>query len=60
MEENEINVAEENELDISDELLKNISIEGLADLKIEVDDMVTKLQQIIKKCDDCLNSYEEV
>lgn len=47
---------EEKTLNISEELLENLSIEELAELKVEVDDMVSKLDNIIEICDETLNS----
>ncbi len=43
-------------LNISDELLDNLSVDNLVDLKIEVDDMVSKIDRLIEKCDTTLNS----
>lgn len=34
----------------------NISLEKLAELKIEVDDLVNGLENIIETCDESLNS----
>ncbi len=47
----------ENEiLNISDELLDNISVDNLTDLKIEVDEINAKLDDIISRCNSALNS----
>lgn len=43
-------------LEISDELLQNLSIEQIAELKIEIDDLLTKLDNILDTCDVALNS----
>ena len=43
-------------LDISQETLDNLTIEELADLKIRVDDLSEKLQNIIATCDEAINS----
>ena len=43
-------------LDISQETLDNLTIEELADLKIRVDDLSEKIQNIITKCDETINS----
>ena len=47
---------EENKLNISDELLENLSVEELADLKIQVDELAQKIEDIIATCDEALNS----
>lgn len=47
---------EENELKISDEILENISIENLADLKVEVDELMNDLNDIVNDCNVAINS----
>ena len=47
---------EEKTLNISEEVLNNLSIEELADLKIEVDELVNGLKNIVEECDEALNS----
>lgn len=47
---------EEKTLNISDELLDNLSIDDIAELKVEVDDMVNELDNIIEACNETLNS----
>lgn len=47
---------DKNMLNISEELLQNLSVEDLADLKVEVEDLLLKLDNIIEKCDEALNS----
>ena len=46
---------EENKFNISDELLENLSVENLVDLKIEVDELSRKLEDILETCDEALN-----
>ncbi|MCR5146555.1 MAG: hypothetical protein K6B70_04340 [Clostridia bacterium] len=47
---------EENGLKISDEILQNISVEDLADLKVEVDELVNDLQDLVDECNEAINS----
>ena len=47
---------EEKTLNISEEVLDNLEIEQIAELKVEVDDIVNGLKNIIEKCDEALNS----
>ncbi len=51
---------EENEeiITINKEDLQNMSVEELVDLKIELDDMLREVEELIAKCDDVLE--EEV
>ena len=44
------------EIKISDEVLKNISVEELVDLKIEIDDIIAKFNNIEEMCDETINS----
>ena len=43
-------------LEISDELLQNMSIDEIAELKIEVDDLLSKIDNILNTCNVALNS----
>lgn len=43
-------------LNISEELLQNLSIEEIADLKIEVDDLMIKINNVLENCESALNS----
>lgn len=43
-------------LEISDELLQNLSIDEIAELKVEVDDLLSKLDNILDTCSVALNS----
>lgn len=43
-------------LEISDELLQNLSIDEIAELKIEVDDLLSKIDNILNTCNVALNS----
>ena len=40
---------------ISDELIESLSIDDLADLKVEVDNIVSELDNIIEDCNTALN-----
>ncbi len=46
---------EENMLNISKEQLEKLSIEELADLKVEVDDLMNKIDNILATCEEALN-----
>lgn len=43
-------------LNISKEMLDSLSIEEIADLKVEVDDLMTRLDEIIETCNEAINS----
>lgn len=44
---------EENKmLNISQEMLDNLSIEEIADLKVEVDDLLKRLDDILEDCEE--------
>lgn len=47
---------EKDTLDISQETLDNLTIEELVDLKVRVDDLSEKIQNIITTCDEAINS----
>ena len=47
---------DENKLKISDEVLENLSMEQLIELKTETDDLLIRLNSLIKNCDRALNS----
>ena len=47
---------EDKKINISDELLKSLSMEELVDLKLEVDNLVERLDRIIADCDETINS----
>ena len=47
---------EDEKLEISQEVLENLTMEELAELKVEVDDLVEKTDEIIEICDEALNS----
>lgn len=46
---------EENMLNISKEQLEKLSIEELVDLKVEVDDLMNKIDNILATCEEALN-----
>ncbi|MBR3674284.1 MAG: hypothetical protein IKN65_08470 [Clostridia bacterium] len=47
---------EENGIKVSEEVLKNISVDELADLKVEVDELVNELQDLVDECNEAINS----
>lgn len=47
---------EEKTLKISNELLDNLALDDIAELKVEIDDMVNELDDIIETCNEVLNS----
>lgn len=42
-------------INVTNEDLEKLSLEELADLKIELDDLVSKVNYMLKTCDDILN-----
>lgn len=46
-----------NSENLSKELVEKLSIDELVDLKIETDDLTNDLEDIIRRCDKVLNSY---
>ncbi len=46
---------EENMLNISKEQLEELSVEELVDLKVEVDDLMNKIDNILATCEEALN-----
>lgn len=42
-------------INITDEDLKKLSLDDLADLKIELDDLRSKVEDMLKICDDIIN-----
>ena len=47
---------EEGTLNVSKELLDNLSVDQLIDLKEEVDDLVSELDEVIEDCNSALNA----
>lgn len=43
---------EKKKLEISDELLQSLSIDEIAELKVEVDDLLSKLDSILENCNE--------
>jgi len=43
-------------INITDEDLEKLSLEELADLKIELDDLSLKVDELLKICDDIINN----
>lgn len=50
----------ENSLKISDELIENLSLEEIAELKIEMDDLFSKLDYMIECCDETLDFLNDI
>lgn len=47
---------QDGDLYFTDEELSNLSVEQLAELKVEMDDTSSKLNDLINDCNDALNS----
>lgn len=47
---------EKGKLELSDELLQNMSVDQLTELKVEVEDLLVKLDNILEDCNEVLNS----
>ena len=47
---------EENFFNIPDELIENLSVDQIAELKVEVDDLLIKLDNILETCNESLES----
>lgn len=47
---------DENMLKISDEQLEGLSAEELVDLKVNLEDIIDKIDDLIKDCDAIVNS----
>lgn len=47
---------DENMLNISDEQLKNLSAEELVDLKVDLEELIYKIDDLIDECDEIINS----
>ena len=43
-------------LDVSEELLQNLPLDDFVELKIEVDDLINKIDDILEICETSLNS----
>lgn len=43
-------------LDVSEELLQNLPLEDFVELKIEVDGLINKIDDILEICETSLNS----
>ena len=41
---------------LSDEQLKKLSLDQLVDLKVELDDLVERINDLINDCNEALNS----
>lgn len=47
---------ENNMLNISQKMLDSLSVEEIADLKVEVDDLLKRLDDILEDCNEEVNS----
>lgn len=47
---------DENMLDISDEQLESLSAEELIDLKVDLEELIDKIDDLIDDCDEIINS----
>ena len=47
---------DEDMINISDEQLKKLSLDQLVDLKVELDDLVERINDLINDCNEALNS----
>ena len=47
---------DENMLNISDEQLENLSAEELADLKVDLEELINKIDDLIEECNEVINS----
>ena len=46
---------EDNKIIITDELMKNISIDKMANLKVQIDNLINRLDNIEEVCNKALN-----
>jgi len=46
----------EENVKVSEELINNLSIEEIAELKVEVDDMLSRLDSMITSCNEALEA----
>lgn len=51
-------IENEEVLNINKEDLQNMSVDELVDLKIELDDMLREVNELIAQCDDVLKEEE--
>lgn len=47
---------DENMLDISEEQLEGLSAEELVDLKVDLEDLIDRINDLIEECDEAINS----
>ena len=47
---------EEINLNISEELLENLTVEQITDLKIEVEELLLKIENLLNNCNETLKS----
>lgn len=48
-------IMEENKIIITDELLRNLSVDKLVSLKVEIDNLVNRLDNIEEACNNALD-----
>ena len=46
----------EGKLEFSDEMLEKLTTEELVDLKIEVDDLLARIDNLLEECEETINS----
>ena len=46
---------EEKELKVTDELLQNLSVDDIVDLKIETEDLLEKIDEVLENCNKTLS-----
>ncbi len=46
---------ENNELKITDELLQNLSVDDIVDLKLEIEELLSEIDEIVQSCNEVLN-----
>ena len=47
---------DENMIDISKEQLEGLSAEELVDLKVDLEDLIDRINDLIEECDEAINS----
>ncbi len=47
---------EENRMRVTQEDLKELTIEELVDLKVEAENLIEDIDQLLEKCDELINS----
>lgn len=50
----------ENNLNLSDEVLKNLTVKEIAKLKLEIDELIGKMDHVMESCDETLKLFSDV